>query len=277
MLIDTHAHVNFKAFKDDGDEVIRRSLAADTWMILIGSEVKTSKRALAYANKYEKGVYAAVGLHPMHTYEQRAMGDDYDFVTRQEEFSYDVYEKLAQFKKVVAIGEIGLDYYQLDVKTDLARQKQKETFLRQLELAKNLKLPVIIHCRQAHDDMLEILKKFRQENKADMSKDKTWGVMHCFSGDEELAWQYFSLGLNISFTGLITFSAKWDDLIRRLPNDKFMVETDCPYMTPEPFRGQRNEPVLVKRVVERIAEIKNLSFGRIAEISTNNARKLFNI
>ena len=279
MLIDTHAHINFKAFKDDADEVIRRSLAADAWMILVGAEAKTSKRALEYANKYEKGVYAAVGLHPMHTHEQEARGEDYNFTTREEDFSYDVYEKLAQFKKVVAVGEIGLDYYNIDITADAAavKRKQKEIFLQQLKLAKNLKLPVIIHCRQAHDNMLEILKNFRKEHKDAMPKDKTWGVMHCFSGDEELAWQYFSLGLNISFTGLITFSAQWDNLIRRLPNDKFMVETDCPYMTPEPFRGQRNEPLLVKKVAERIAEIKNLSFERIAELSTANARKLFNI
>lgn len=279
MLIDTHAHVNFNAFKDDGDEVIRRSLAEDTWMILVGAETKTSKRALEYANKYEKGVYAAVGLHPVHTQEQKAEGDDYSFTTREEEFSYDVYEKLAQFKKAVAVGEVGLDYYHIDIKSDMAaaKQKQKQVFLEQLKLAKNLKLPVIIHCRQAHDDMLEILKKFKNEHKDALPKDKAWGVMHCFSGDEELAWQYFSLGLNISFTGLITFSAQWDDLIRRLPNDKFMIETDCPYMTPEPFRGQRNEPVLVKKVAERIAAIKNLSFERIAELSTANARRLFNI
>jgi len=279
MLIDTHAHVNFKAFKDDADEVIRRSLAADTWMILVGSEVKTSKRALEYANKYEKGVYAAVGLHPMHTREQKVEGEDYNFITREEEFSYDVYEKLAQFKKVVAVGEIGLDYYHLDYATDMAalKRKQKQIFTRQLELAKNLKLPVIIHCRQAHDDMLEILKAFKKDHKDSLPKDKAWGVMHCFSGDEELAWQYFKLGLNISFTGLITFSAQWDDLIRRLPNDKFMVETDCPYMTPEPFRGRRNEPLFVKKVAERIAEIKNLSLEKISEITTNNAKILFNI
>jgi TatD DNase family protein len=279
MLIDTHAHVNFSAFKDDADEVIRRALASDTWMILVGSEVKTSKRALEYANRYEKGVYAAVGLHPMHTHAQKATGEDYDFTTREESFSYDVYEKLAQFKKVVAIGEIGLDYYQIDSAADIraVKQKQKEIFLEELKLATNLKLPVIIHCRQAHDDMLEILTAFRKKYKDSMPKDKPWGVMHCFSGDEELAWQYFGLGLNISFTGLITFSAQWDDLIRRLPNDKFMIETDCPYMTPEPFRGQRNEPLLVKKVAERIAEIKNLSFARIAEISTKNARNIFNI
>ncbi len=280
MLIDTHAHVNFNAFKDDADDVIRRSLASDTWMILVGSEVKTSKRALECANKYEKGVYAAVGLHPMRTHEQKVGGDDYDFTARCEEFSYDVYEKLAQFKKTVAVGEIGLDYYHVDIKNPGApaiKQKQKEIFERQLELAKNLKLPVIIHCRQAHDDMLEILRKFKKNWKDGAPKDKPWGVMHCFSGDEELAWQYFGLGLNVSFTGLITFSAQWDDLIRRLPNDRFMVETDCPYMTPEPFRGQRNEPVLVRKVAERIAEIKNLSFERIAELSTANAKKLFNI
>lgn len=280
MLIDTHAHVNFNAFKNDADDVIRRSLASGTWMILVGSEIKTSKRALEYSNKYEKGVYAAVGLHPMHTHEQKAGGDDYDFTTRCEEFSCDVYEKLAQFKKTVAVGEIGLDYYHIDIKNPGAsaiKQKQKEIFERQLELANNLKLPVIIHCRQAHDDMLEILKKFKKNCKDAISNNKSWGVMHCFSGDEELAWRYFGLGLNISFNGLITFSAQWDDLIRRLPNDKFMIETDCPYMTPEPFRGQRNEPILVKKVAERIAEIKNLSFERIAELSSANARKLFNI
>lgn len=280
MLIDTHAHVNFNAFKNDADDVIRRSLAFGTWMILVGSEIKTSKRALEYSNKYEKGVYAAVGLHPMHTHEQKAGGDDYDFTTRCEEFSCDVYEKLAQFKKTVAVGEIGLDYYHIDIKNPGAsaiKQKQKEIFERQLELANNLKLPVIIHCRQAHDDMLEILKKFKKNCKDAISNNTSWGVMHCFSGDEELAWRYFGLGLNISFNGLITFSAQWDDLIRRLPNDKFMIETDCPYMTPEPFRGQRNEPILVKKVAERIAEIKNLSFERIAELSSANARKLFNI
>jgi len=279
MLIDTHAHVNFKAFTDDADEIIRRSLAAETWMILVGAEIRTSKRALEYANKYEKGVYAAVGLHPMHTHEQKAEGEEYNFTTREEKFSYDVYEKLAQFKKAVAIGEVGLDYYHIEAGADVnaIKQKQKEIFLQQLELAKNLKLPIIIHCRQAHDDMLEILSAFRKKYKDSLPKDKAWGVMHCFSGDEELAWQYFGLGLIISFTGLITFSAQWDDLIRRLPNDKFMIETDCPYMTPEPYRGQRNEPILVKRVAERMAEIRNLSFERIAELSTANARKLFNI
>lgn len=277
LLVDTHAHVNFNVFKEDADEVIRRSLSDGTWMILVGSEYKTSKRALEYANKYEKGVYAAVGLHPTHVSGGEVKGEDYEFSATGEDFIYDVYEKLAKFQKVVAIGEIGLDYYHVpkDETLDKVKKRQKDVFLKQLELSRDLNLPVIIHCRQAHDDMLEILSDFKKENKEKFSGDKSWGVMHCFSGDEDLAWKYFSLGLNISFTGLITFSKQWDDLIRKMPNDKFMIETDAPYMTPDPYRGRRNEPVLVSYVAKRIAEIKNLSFERIADLSTRNARNLF--
>lgn len=276
MLIDTHAHINFKAFDEDGDEAIRRALDNDTAMILVGSDFKTSKRALDYANKYEKGVYAAVGLHPIHTCEgEYAEGQFF----KVEEFNYDNYEKLASFEKVVAIGEIGLDYYHSghDLDAEVVRKKQKEIFTKQLELAKSLNLPVIIHCRQAHDDVLNVLKEFKKEYKDELPKDRPWGVMHCFSGDEDLAWKYFSLGLIISFTGLITFSKQWDDLIRKLPLDKFMIETDSPYMTPEPFRGKRNEPVLVEYVAKRIAGIKNLSVERIAEATTENAKMIFDI
>lgn len=277
MLIDTHAHINFSAYKNDGDEAIKRSLDEEIWMILAGSDYKTSKRALDYANKYEKGVYAAVGLHPIHTYKTEAKGEDYDFNSRAEVFNYDMYEQLAGFAKTVAIGEIGLDYYHLDHKSDLAAQKneQKRIFGELLKLSRQFDLPAIIHCRQAHDDILTMLKDFRKEYRDSIPKDRPWGVMHCFSGNEDLAWQYFSLGLTISFTGLITFSKQWDDLIRKLPLDKFMIETDCPYMTPEPFRGKRNEPLFVKYVAKRIAEIKNMSVEKIAEATTENARKMF--
>lgn len=279
MLIDTHAHINFNVFKEDGDKVIQNSLAEEVWMINVGSDYKTSKRALGYANKYEKGVYAAVGLHPIHITEMNMEEDGYDFKTRGEDFNYDIYEKLAKFEKVVAIGEIGLDYHYLDKNMDipLVKQKQKQVFFNQVLLARRLDLPVIIHCRQAHDDMVEVLNDFRKEHIDLIPKNRPWGVIHCFSGDEDLAWKYFNMGLIISFTGLITFSRQWDDLIRRLPSDKFMVETDCPFMTPEPFRGKRNEPLYVKYVAKRIAEIKNLSEERVAEITTRNARGLFKI
>jgi len=279
MFVDTHAHINFSAFKNDADEVIRRSLDNDTWMILVGTDYKSSKHALDLANKYERGVYAAVGLHPIHLQEIKAEGEDYNFNGRSEVFNYEAYEKLAKFIKVVAIGEIGLDYYHLDHSKDVPaiKQKQQEVFIEQLKLARNLDLPAIIHCRQAHDDMRKILQDFRKEYKGIIPANKPWGVMHCFSGDEDLAWQYFSLGLIISFTGIITFSAKWNDLIRKIPLEKIMIETDSPFMTPQPFRGKRNEPILVKYIAQRIAEIKNLSLERVAEITTQNAKELFNI
>ncbi len=279
MFIDTHAHINFNDFKHDADEVIRRSLSNETGMILVGTDYKTSKRALDLANKYEQGVYAAAGLHPIHLQQIQAKGDDYSFNSKSEEFNYEIYEKLAKFKKVAAIGEIGLDYYHIDHSQDVPaiKQKQQEVFVKQLKLARNLELPVIIHCRQAHDDMMQVLADFKKKFKELIPVDRPWGVMHCFSGNEDLAWKYFSLGLMISFTGVITFSTQWDNLIRKAPNEKIMIETDCPYMTPEPHRGKRNEPVLVKYVAQRIAEIKNLSLERVAEITTRNARELFKI
>jgi len=284
MLIDTHAHINFAAFKEDADEAIRRALDNDTWMILVGSEFKTSNRALNFANRYEKGVYAAIGLHPIHLQEGLVESADedngeYSFKPQAEEFDYGSYEKLAKFQKVIAIGEIGLDYYHLDPTKDMAaaKRKQQEVFAAQLLLARNLELPVIIHCRQAHDDLLAMLQDFKKEYGHLLPATKPWGVVHCFSGDEDLAWQYFNLGLLISFTGLITFSRKWDDLIRKTPLERMMIETDSPYMTPEPYRGQRNEPLLVQYVAARIAEIKGVKIEKVAEITTATARNLFNI
>ena len=279
MYIDTHAHLNMSYFKEDADQVIQNTLSENTWLINVGADYKTSRRALDYANKYEKGVYAAVGLHPMHLYKYRAQGDDYDFHTRGEEFNYDAYEKLASFEKVVAVGEIGLDYYHMDIGHEAEEIKltQQAVFKEQLLLARRLDLPVIIHCRQAHDDMVAVLKGFRKEHRDLIPKDRPWGVLHCFSGDEDLAWQYFGMGMLVSFTGLITFSQQWDDLIRKLPTDKFMIETDCPFMTPEPFRGQRNEPLYVKYVAQRIGELKNLTAERIGEITAQTARNFFRI
>lgn len=279
MYIDTHAHVNFNAYKEDADEIIRHSLNEGVWMLLASSNYKTSKRALEFANKYEKGVYAAVGLHPIHLFDVEAKDEnnEYNFKSLAEEFNYENFDKLAKFEKVVAIGEIGLEYHHISLleNVNVIKEKQKKVFIDQLVLAKNLKLPVIIHCREAHDDMLSILSDFKNEYKNFLPTNKPWGVMHCFSGDEDLAWKYFSLGLYISFTGMITFSKRWDDLIRKMPIDKLLIETDCPYMTPEPYRGQRNEPVLVKLVADRIAEIRNLTMERVGEVTFENAKRLF--
>lgn len=279
-FIDTHAHINFHHFREDADEVIKRALDHNTDMVLVGSEFKTSKRGLEYANKYEKGIYSAVGLHPIHLENIQVKEEDAEFISRAEEFNYDNYEKLARMEKVVAIGEIGLDYNyinKISPEAEKIKNKQKEVFVKQLNLARDLELPAIIHCRMAHIDLLEILKNFKEKNKQFLAPGEPWGVIHCFSGNEDLAWEYFNLGLMISFTGLITFSKQWDDLIRKMPVDKFMIETDCPYMTPEPYRGKRNEPVLVKYVAERIAQIRKTGLERIAEASTANAKNFFDI
>jgi len=282
ILIDTHCHLNFKDFKADADEVIRRTLEGQTAMILVGAEFKTSSRAIDYANKYDTGVYAAIGLHPIHLEnilaENHDENGDYKFVTRAEEFDYDAYYNLAQNnKKVVAIGEIGLDYFHIAKSQDEAsvKEKQKATFKKILLLAHNLDLPVIIHCREAHEDLLPILKEFKENYKKDDGRE--WGVIHCFSGDEALAREYIKLGFKISFTGLITFAHNWDEVIKNIPLDKIMTETDSPYMTPVPYRGKRNEPLYVKQVVEKIAELKGLKFEEVAEKTYQNARELFRI
>jgi len=145
-------------------------------------------------------------------------------------------------------------------------------------LARELNLPVIIHCRNAHNDLYELLNEFKHQNRKLMPKgDKPWGVIHCFSGGEDMAWKYFNLGLIISFTGIITFSRNWDDLIRKTPLDKMMIETDAPFMTPEPYRGKRNEPGLVPLVAKRIAEIKRIKVEKVAQKTTENAERFFNI
>lgn len=279
MYIDTHSHLNFNAYRNDADDVIKRALDEDVQMIIASANYKSSKKALEIANKYLRGVNVAVGLHPTNLEDVIEKYDGKEILVSAEEFNIDIYQQLAKFKKVVAIGEIGLDYYRRDLHKNMSliKEQQKKVFLAQLKLALDLELPVIIHCRDAHDDLLTILSKFKSEYQERLPKDRPWGVMHCFSGDEDLAWKYFNIGLIISFTGVITFSKQWDALIRKVPTDKIMIETDCPFMTPEPYRGKRNEPVLVKYVAKRIAEIKGLTAEEVGERTTENARKLFSL
>ena len=283
--VDTHCHLNFKDFKDDGDEVIKRTLEGETAMILIGSEQKTNVRAVEYANKYESGVYSAIGLHPIHLedflVENHDENGDYKFVTKAEDFDYDNYYNLGKNNsKVVAIGEVGLDYYHLPTDKDIneIKAKQKQVFEAQLLLAHNLGLPVIVHCREAHEDLLPILINFKNKYKADWKLgDREWGVIHCFSGDAVLSEKYIKLGLMVSFTGLITFAKSWDELIKTLPLEKIMIETDSPYMAPVPYRGKRCEPLYVKEVARKIANLRGVDIGTVARATTDNAKRVFNL
>jgi len=274
MLIDTHAHLNFAAFEKDVKKIIQRSVENDVWMINIGTQYNTSERAVEIADGYKKGVYAAIGLHPLHLEEQKLDKSEVGFLpkfkTRSEEFDYEKYKKLAQSEKVIAVGEIGLDYYykpKTKRKLEIFKQKQREALLNQLRLAQELDLPVIFHCRMAHDDLIQTIKQF---NNLTMR-----GTIHCFTGNWEQAEEYMNMGFYLGFNGII-FKLNLDEIIRKTPLDKILVETDCPYLTPSPMTG-RNEPLYVKYVAEKIAKIKNLSFEEIAKITTQNAKKSFKI
>ena len=260
-LIDTHAHLNFSAYKDDADKVIRRSLDNDVWLINAGSQYSTSKRAVEIVERYEKGVYAAVGLHPIYASEQsEGLRREHGSLRIQDGFQYKKYKELAESKKVVAIGEIGLDYKSEYV---AFKQEQKEVFLEQLDLARELDLPIIFHCRMAHQDLLKIIDSGLK------------GVIHCFTGTWAEAQKYIDMGFSLGFNGII-FRLNLDEIIKKTPLERILIETDCPFLTPSPKEG-RNEPLYVKYVAEKIAKIKGLSYKEISRITTENARKLFKI
>jgi TatD DNase family protein len=284
MLIDTHAHLNFNAYKEDADEVIGRALDNGVWMINVGSQYKTSQRAVEIAEKYENGVYAAVGLHPIHLtegiFKTKIDEEEIAFNTGEEDFDYEKYKELALRRspeqaraKVVAIGEIGLDYYyrpKTKKKLNEFKEKQKEVFLKQLELARELNLPVIFHCRMAHQDLLEILNfQFSVFN------FQLKGVIHCFTGNLEQARKYMDMGFYLGFNGII-FKMDLEEVIKNVPLDKLLVETDCPYLTPKPMEG-RNEPLYVKYVAKRIAELKNINYEELESQTNKNAKELFGI
>ncbi len=299
MLIDTHAHLNFNDYKEDSLKVLQRSFNNDVWMINVGSQFNTSKKAVEIAEKYPKGVYAAIGLHPIHlssgifktkidpeelpSATNGASKEEIEFETREEEFDYEKYRELSKSSKVVAIGEIGLDYYycpKTKIKLEQFKNKQKEAFLKQLDLARDLNLPVILHCRMAHQDLIEVLNSKFQSNPPGsplrvQPNSKIRGVVHCFTGTWEQARKYLEMGLSFGFNGII-FKLNLDEVIKKIPLDKILLEPDCPYLTPSPMTG-RNEPIYVKYVAEKIAEIKEKSYEEIAKITTENAKKLFRL
>jgi TatD DNase family protein len=277
-MIDTHAHVNFNSFKDDFDEIIKRAIDKKIAIINIGSQFSTSKRAVDLAQKYDK-VYAAIGLHPIHLQDLAVEEEDVTFTTRKEEFSYEIYRALALQNKVVAIGETGLDYYHLsaDEPADIAIERQKKVFHEHIKLANELSLPIIVHCRGDKDNAdaayAEILEELKQ------NAPKHGGVMHCYGGPVDLVPKFISLGFYVSFNGILTFdkTGRIEQILLKTPNDKILTETDCPFLTPAPYRGKRNEPAFVEFVVEKIAAIKQLPITEIDKLTTANAVKLFNL
>lgn len=275
MFVDTHCHVNFGAFKEDAGQVLARALDNDVWAINIGTQKDTSKKSVELAEQFEKGIYAAIGLHPVHLHgdideEYYVDGKKETFRVRQEAFDPEYYSGLAKSSKVVAVGEVGLDYYRREPEEIPAIAKvQLDNLKKHLDFADNFDLPLVIHCRDAHDDLKQFVADYKDQFK------KLGGVVHCFSGDLKDAQYYWDHGLKVSFTGLITFSDAWDSFLKEAQLKNIMIETDSPYMTPVPNRGKRNEPMYVKAVAQKIAELKNMSVEEVARITTENAFEVF--
>lgn len=254
MLIDSHAHLDDSKYDRDRDEVIKK-LKEDGVELVInpGADFSSSVKAVSLAEKYEM-IYAAVGVHPHDA-------KDVD------EGTLEVFKELAKKEKVIAIGEIGLDYhYEFS-----DREIQKKWFREQIKLAKELNLPIIVHDREAHKDTYDIISS---------EQDGTLtGVLHCFSGSLEMAKEYIKLGFYVSFGGPVTFknAKKVREVVKELPIEKMLIETDSPYMAPHPHRGKRNEPKMVYYVAEMIAQVKGLTYDEVCKITNKNVKDLFKI
>lgn len=282
--IDTHAHLNINAFKDDYDAVISKCAQESVAIINVGTQQDTSKRAVELAEAYDN-CFAIIGLHPVHTsasyHDEQELGENMKaFTSRGEEFDAAYYRELAQGEKVVAIGECGLDYYRLEKDT---RAVQEKVFIAQIELANELGLPLMIHTRDAkgnsasakadagvgnvYDDTYEILK----------AHAKVRGNVHFYAGTYEQARKFFDIGFSVSFTGVITFAKDYEEVVRNAPLDMIHGETDCPYVAPVPYRGQRCEPWMVKEVYKKIAEIRGEDEEKVREQLVENAKRLYKL
>ncbi len=248
MLIDTHSHIYYEPYENQIDEIISRANKKNiSKIICVGTDIKSSIESIKLSEKYDC-VYATVGVHP------------HDTSNLQSNYIYEL-EELSKSTKVVAIGETGLDYFY----NHSSPSKQKECFIEHIELSQSIDLPLIIHNRNSDNDMIKILNKYSPK-----------GVIHCFTGNIEFAQRIFDLGMLISFTGIITFkNSNLEDVIKRIKNTQFLIETDSPYLTPEPFRGKLNEPSYVSYVAKKIAEIRNITVEEVAKNTTNNAYRLF--
>lgn len=265
MLFDSHAHLNFQDFNDDWEDIAKDCLAHDIWVTNVGSQFETSKKGIEIAEKFDTGMFAAVSLHPIHV-----EGSKF----HPEKFIPEDYAKLIESsKKVVAVGETGIDFFH----DDSNFEKQVEVFKQHIDLAKKYDLPLILHGRDSRDGsrsaytaMLEVFSEYELPKK---------GVIHCFGGSVADAKGFTDIGFKVGFTGIVTFdkTGKLAEVVHSLSLDQMLIETDCPYLAPEPYRGKRNQPQYVEYVARKIAEIKGVEYDEVAKVTTENAKKLFNV
>jgi TatD DNase family protein len=301
--IDIHAHLNFEAFKNDLSEVIQRTNSEDMGVINVGTKYETSLGAMRLAHENEN-MYAIIGLHPIHVNPSFHDADEIGieskpFKSKGEDFDRTKYMNLLEsakenaktdeqdgkFKdmkwgKIVAVGECGLDYFHIPDNVADFKDRQKKAFREQIEFAIDVDLPIMIHCRDAYDDVLEILKEYKdelhQEGGEELAK-KLRGDIHFFAGTKEQAHDFLNLGFDVSFTGVATFAKQYEELIEFVPIDRIHAETDSPYVAPAPYRGKRNEPVYVDEVIKKMAEIKGVSVNDMKKQLIENSERLFGI
>ena len=251
-MIDTHSHINFEEYMENFDLLLDEMKQEEIEAVIIpGVEPSTFDEIISYCEKYEM-LYGAIGIHPS------------EAKTYIEEIEKEIYDK-CKHNKIIAIGEIGLDYY-CEQET---KEQQKEVFRKQLKIAEELKLPVLIHDREAHEDTFEIIQEFNLNNV----------VFHCFSGNAEFAQRCVDKGYYIAIGGVVTFKNAKDlkEVAKIVPLDKLLLETDAPYLAPVPFRGKRNTPAYLKYIAEEIANIKEINVELVKEHTTQNAKRIFGI
>lgn len=268
FLIDSHSHLQFSVFDKDRQEIIGRVREKNISTIIIGGNLKESQEAIVLAEK--ENFFVSIGLHPIHVEE---INDSSQGMVPAEDFDVEKFSQLLKNPRVVGIGECGLDYFH--VQDESKKKEQKEIFQKQIQLAKDFKKPLILHIRDkngfgAYQDVLDIL------GDSNYHGEKA-GVVHFFSADWVIAKKFLDLGFYLSFTGVITFTHQYDEVIKNTPIEKILVETDSPYVAPEPFRGKRNEPIFVEYMARRLAELKGTSFEEVAEITTKNCIELFGL
>lgn len=261
VFVDSHTHIDMRLYNRDRDQVLERARGAGVAAVVdVGCDLDSSREAIRLAAQYSE-VFAALGFHPHSAAKMR----DSDLERLSE---------LAQHPKVVAIGEIGLDFY----RNLSPREVQVEAFKKQLALACRLKLPVIVHCRDAQEEVLSILTEWAYGAGGVCGAKEPLGVLHCFSGDRELSQRYIEMGFLLSIAGPITYpSSHAMEIAHHIPLDKLLIETDCPFLTPQPYRGKRNEPSNVSFVAEKIGEIRGVPTDVVAEHTTANAAQLFRL
>jgi TatD DNase family protein len=282
-FIDTHTHVNLRAFKEDAHEAIQRALDAGVAVVNVGTQIDTSREAVALLEKFPNdAIYAVIGLHPSHTYTHDYEDDEeVKFKTLEESFDPSLYEELVKHERVVGIGECGLDYYRLPEDRDHVEIKalQRAAFDKQIKFALDNNKALCIHCRpsdgtiDAYEDLLAIITKTKTQH------PQLRFEVHCYTGDAATALKFVELGGFIGLNGIITFdkTARSREVVEAVPLEYIILETDAPYLTPKSHRGQRNEPSYLPEVAQYIAEWKNVSIEEVADQTTANAKKLFNI